>query len=158
MKTANSPLRSGDLARLTGLSADTIRYYERRGILPESPRTASGYRVYGRGAVERVKLVQRALQLGFTLSELSEILKVRDGGGIPCYRVLKLTEEKLHNLGEQIEQLRQTQRYMRQLVRQWRTRLARTKPGDRAMLLHSLTDQPLPAIKSTRTFKKRKLT
>lgn len=158
MKETASSLRSGDLARLTGLSSDTIRHYERLGILPEAPRTASGYRIYSRDAVERVRLVQRALQLGFTLAELTEILKVRDGGGVPCHRVLKLTEEKLQNLEEQIKDLRQTQRYMRQLVRQWRVTLAQTQPGSKAMLLHSLAGKPLLPAKSTRAFKGRKRT
>jgi len=54
---------------------------------------------------ERVQLVQRALQLGFSLKELSEILRTRDNGGVPCHRVLHLTEEKLRSLGQHIEEL-----------------------------------------------------
>ena len=76
--------------------------------------------MYDKEAVDRVHLVRRALQLGFTLAELSEILKVRDEGGVPCHRVLTLTEEKLHSLEQQIKQLRRTQHYMKTLVRQWR--------------------------------------
>jgi DNA-binding transcriptional MerR regulator len=113
MNGTGTSLRSGDLARLTGLSSDTIRHYERLGILSESPRTASGYRMYGREAVDRVRLVQRALQLGFTLPELSEILRARDRGGVPCHRVFTMTEEKLRSLDQQIQELRRTQRYMR---------------------------------------------
>jgi len=158
MKETDSPLRSGDLAKLTGLSPDTIRHYERVRVLPEAPRTASGYRVYGRDAVDRVRLVQRALQLGFSLSELSEILKVRDCGGVPCHRVLKLTEEKLRHLGEHIEELRETQHYMRRLVKQWRKTLAHTEPGHKAMLLHSLADDPLPVTKPTHNLKGRNRT
>jgi len=156
MSAAGTSLRSGELARLTGVSSDTIRYYERRGILSESPRTVSGYRMYGQDAIERVRLVQRALQLGFTLAELSEILQVRDRGGVPCHRVLKMTEEKLCSLEQQIQELRCTQRYMRQLVRQWRVKLAHTKPGNKAMLLHSLADKPVPRDKSVDKFRRRK--
>jgi len=86
--------------------------------------------------------VRRALQLGFTLAELSEILRVRDSGGAPCHRVLRLTEEKLRSLGQQIQELRRTQRYMRQLVREWRKRLARTAPGNGALLLQTLKANP----------------
>lgn len=155
MNGTRTSLRSGQLAHLTGVSADTIRHYERLRILPESPRTSSGYRMYGRDAVDRVRMVRRALQLGFTLAELSEILQVRDDGGVPCHRVLNLTEGKLRSLERQIEELRRAQRYMRQLVRQWRAKLAHTKPGNRAMLLHSLAEKPMPA-KSTSNFRRRK--
>lgn len=135
-------LRSGDLSRLTGVSSDTLRYYERLGILPPSQRTNSGYRIYSHAAVERVRLAQRALQLRFSLAELSEILRARDNGGVPCHQVLTLTEEKLRSLGQQIEELQQTQNYMRKLVREWRKKLKHTPPGSKAMLLHSLRDKP----------------
>jgi DNA-binding transcriptional MerR regulator len=136
------PLRSGDVSRLAGVSADTLRHYERLGILPPSQRTNGGYRIFSDAAVERVRLVQRALQLGFSLTELSEILRTRDKGGVPCHRVLTLTEEKLRSLGQRIEELQRTQNYMRKLVRDWREKLKRTPQGDRAMLLHSLVDRP----------------
>ena len=139
--SANS-LRSGELARLTGVSADTLRHYERLGILPTSQRTDGGYRMFPASAVERVQLAQRALQLGFSLNELSDIFRDRDNGGIPCDRVLNLTEEKLRSLGQQITALQQTQSYMRKLVRDWKRTLKRTPPGEKAMLLHSLVDKP----------------
>jgi MerR family transcriptional regulator, copper efflux regulator len=156
MSATVKSLRSGELARLTGVSSDTIRHYERMGILPESPRTASGYRMYGRNAVDRVRLVQHALQLGFTLAELSEILQARDRGGAPCHRVLNLAEEKLRALEQRIQELHRTQRYMRQLVRQWRVKLAHTAAGDKAMLLHSLADNSVPRAKPVDNFRRRK--
>ena len=96
----------------------------------------------------RVRLVQRALQLGFSLAELSEILRTRDNGGVPCHQVLTLTEEKLHSLGQQIEELQQTQNYMRKLVREWRKKLKHTPPGSKATLLHSLVDKPRTGSRS----------
>jgi len=158
MGGANGSLRCGDLAHLTGVSPDTIRHYERIGILPESPRTSGGYRIYGGKAVDRVRLVRRALQLGFSLSELSDILKVRDGGGVPCQRVLTLTEEKLHSLRQQISELRSTERYMKQIVRQWRTKLSHTKAGHKAMLLESLADTLHVRAHRTRNLTRRKTT
>lgn len=155
MKSTGSTLRSGELARLTGLSPDTIRHYERRGILPQAPRTASGYRVYSRDAVERVQLVQRALQLGFTMAE---ILRLRDDGGVPCQRVLRLTEEKLSRLEQQIAELQQAQRHMRQLLQEWRKKLAGTGPGSRAMLLQSFSGEALPAVRAPGNFRRRKQT
>ena len=125
---------------MTGVSPDTIRHYERIGILRHPPRSSGGYRIYSADVIERVRLVQCALQLGFTLAELSEILRVRDKGGVPCRRVLYLAEEKLRSLERQIAELRQTQSYMKTLVGQWRARLAHTEPGGKALLLHSLVD------------------
>lgn len=133
-------LRSGQVAEMTGVSPDTIRHYERIGILPHPPRSSGGYRLYSAEVIERVHLVQRALQLGFTLAELSEIVQVRDKGGVPCRRVLNLAEDKLHSLERQIAELRQTHGYMKSLIRQWRVRLAQTEPGAKALLLHSLID------------------
>src|SRR5262249_4398586 len=130
------------LARLTGVSADTLRHYETLGILPTSQRTNGGYRMFSPTAVERVQLAQRALQLGFSLKELSEILRTRDNGGVPCRRVLFLAEAKLRSLGQQIEELKQTQNYMRRLVRNWREKLKNAPPGSKALLLQSLADRP----------------
>jgi len=112
--------------------------------------------MYRHDAADRVRLVQRALQLGFTLSELSEILKVRDGGGVPCHRVLSLTEEKLRSLERQIEELQRTERYMKQLVRQWRVKLAKTKPGAKALLLHSLAGKTPTSRSSKDNIKRRR--
>ena len=142
MSAAKTNLRSGELARVTGVSVDTIRHYERLGILPKAQRTPSGYRLYAPDAVERVQLTRRAIQLGFSLGELAEVLHTRDNGGAPCHRVVALAEGKLRSLGEQIEELRQTQTYMRRLVRDWRRKLKHTPPGDKAMLLHSLAERP----------------
>lgn len=158
MDGTHKPLRPGELAQLTGVSSDTIRHYERIGILPAAPRTSSGYRMYPPDAIERVRLVQRALQLGFTLSELSDILRVRDTGQVPCHRVLNLTKEKLQALDQRILELRRAQRYMRELVHQWQEQLSHTAPGQRAMLLASLADKPTMRAKSSENLKRRKQT
>ena len=156
MTPANKSLRSGDLARLSEVSPDTIRHYERIGILPKSPRTVSGYRVYGREAVDRVQLVRRALQLGFSLAELAEIFQTRDSGSVPCHRVLDLTQQKLRAIKRQIVELRNTQRHMQRLVRKWDLKLANTKPGMKAMLLQDLATEPLLPVKAVNNFKRRK--
>ena len=80
-------LRSGELAEVAGVSTDTLRHYERLGILKKPPRTEGGYRVYPPEALDRVRLIRNALASGFTLPELVRILKVRDTGGTPCRQV-----------------------------------------------------------------------
>lgn len=136
-------MRSGELARLSGVSPDTLRYYERLGILPTSQRTNGGYRMFPPSAIERVQLARRAMQLGFSLKELSEILRTRDNGGAPCQHVLNLSEKKLQCLGQQIRELQRTQDFMRKTVRSWRKKLKGTPPGRNAMLLHSLVVKPI---------------
>ena len=98
-------LRSGELAGQSGISADTLRHYERMKLLAAPRRSSGNYRLYPPEAVDRVRLIQRALAVGFSLSELSEILKIRDGGGSPCRKVKKLLDEKLSRLDEQISDL-----------------------------------------------------
>src|ERR1700684_4531486 len=99
-------LRSGALAKSAGVSPDTIRHYEKIGVLPRGSRTESGYRLYPESAVEGVLVVRRALRIGFTLAELAEVLKARDAGGAPCQRVYKLAQGKLKGITEDIEALK----------------------------------------------------
>jgi len=156
MADNHKPLRPAELARLAGVSSDTLRHYEQLGILPRAPRTASGYRMYAPDSLARVHLVQRAQQLGFSLTELSEILPARDRGEAPCARVLALTEEKLRVLAQRIRELRQTQRIMQELVHDWRTQLAHSIPGKPVMLLQSLTGIPVLPAPTPNNLKRRK--
>ena len=133
-------LHSGELAQAAGVSADTIRHYERIGVLQKAARTASGYRAYPTGAIERVKIVQRALRIGFTLSELADIFKTRDAGGAPCQRVFELAQQKLAGIRTDIVALKQTERYLAKVLGDWEGRVQRAGRGQRAHLLQSLTD------------------
>jgi DNA-binding transcriptional MerR regulator len=133
-------LHSGTLAKATGLSPDTIRHYERIGVLPEAARTASGYRVYPATAVNRVLVVQRALSIGFTLAELADILKTKDAGGTPCRRVFELAKVKLSAIEADIAALDETRRKMVKILAEWQMRMHEARRGQKAHLLHSLTD------------------
>src|SRR5580704_1609222 len=132
-------LHSGGLAKATGVSTDTIRHYEKIGVLPRASRTGSGYRLYPESAVERVLVVQRALRIGFSLSELAEVLKARDAGGAPCQRVYKLAKQKLKGIAADIAALERTERYLKQVLSDWEDRMRQASPGQRSNLLHSLT-------------------
>lgn len=132
-------LRVGSLAKATGVSPDTIRHYERIGVLPRASRTPAGYRLYPESAVERVRVVQRALRIGFTLAELAEVLQTRDRGGAPCRRVFELAQEKLQGIRVSIEAMQRTEKYLKQVLSGWEKRMRRSAPGERSHLLHSLT-------------------
>ena len=140
VQRGNATFHSGELAKATGVSADTIRHYERIGVLPKAVRSSSGYRIYPATAVERVHVVQRALRIGFTLSELAEVLKARDAGGAPCQRVFELAQQKLAGIRTDIAALKQTERYLGKVVTDWKSRVRRAGRGQKAHLLHSLTD------------------
>lgn len=133
-------LYSGALAKAAGVSPDTIRHYERIGVLPRGSRTESGYRIYPASAVERVLVVQRALRIGFTLAELAEVLKARDAGGTPCHRVYQLAQDKLKGIEADIEALKLTRRYVRRVLADWEQRTHSAGPGQRSHLLYSLSD------------------
>jgi DNA-binding transcriptional MerR regulator len=143
-------LRSGALAKAVGVSTDTIRHYERLGVLPRASRTASGYRVYPATAVERVLVVRKALRIGFSLSELAEVLRARDSGGAPCRRVYELAQEKLERISNDIRALRQTENYLKKVLADWEKRLHKAKPGQKSHLLYSLSNAPVAHVPSNR--------
>lgn len=95
----------GDLAERSGLSRDTIRYYEAAGILPEPPRSESGYRLYTADDVERLGFVDQAKALGLTLVEIVEILEIVEEGRSPCPEVLDALRERLEDTRRRIAQL-----------------------------------------------------
>jgi MerR family mercuric resistance operon transcriptional regulator len=138
MVTANATFHSGELAKTVGVSADTIRHYEKIGVLPKAVRSASGYRVYPESAVNRVRTVQRALRIGFTLSELAEIFKTRDAGGTPCHRVFELAQDKLKGIEADIAALKDTRRYLVTVLADWEKRIKKAG-SQKAHLLQSLT-------------------
>jgi DNA-binding transcriptional MerR regulator len=133
-------LYPSQLAKASGLSADTIRHYERIGVLPRATRASSGYRVYPASAVHRVLVVQRALRIGFTLAELADIFKTHDAGGSPCDRVFELAQTKLAGIEADIVALKQTRRCLISVLADWQERLEQRSRGQRMQLLQSLTD------------------
>jgi DNA-binding transcriptional MerR regulator len=152
---SSTVLHSGTLAKATSVSPDTIRHYERIGVLPRASRTESGYRVYPAAAVERVLVVRRALRIGFTLAELAEVLKARDAGGAPCQRVYKLAQEKLKGITADIVAMKRTERYIKQVLSDWEDRMGRTAPGQKSNLLHSLTEEVNSSSRKTNQFRRK---
>lgn len=131
-------LRSGELAQLAGVSTDTLRHYERKGVLARPRRSPSGYRQYAPAAVERVLLVRRALGVGFSLDDLARVLSVRDRGAAPCREVRALAAAKLAEVEERLAQLVELREQLRSILKEWDVRLSRTSKGVRAGLLESL--------------------
>ncbi len=97
-----SRLTVSRLANEVGISPDAVRYYERIGLLPEPDRSASGYRLYDTGAVERLQFVKRAQRLGLRLEEIGELLDIRERGMCPCGHTQGLLERRVAQLDEEI--------------------------------------------------------
>lgn len=144
MKSIEPPpaLRPGQLARLASVSTDTLRHYERKGLL-QCRRSPNGYREYPREALDRVRLVQRALSVGFSLDELGRVFEIRDRGGAPCREVQALAAEKLESMEEQIRDLIELRDQLRALIEEWDARLASTPKGRRAHLLDTWSNSAI---------------
>jgi len=149
-------LSSGELAESAGVSRDTLRHYERKGVLPRPLRGHNGYRKYPPGALQRVQLVRRALSVGFTLDELAKVLKVRDAGGAPCEEVRRIATQKLLNVQEQLRELTALRDDLQETLSDWDTRLAHQANGKRANLLESLYVHPKPAKRSNNSIKRKR--
>jgi DNA-binding transcriptional MerR regulator len=142
------PMGPRDVARATGVSTDTLRHYERKGLLPRVTRTAAGYRQYSAATVDRVLLIQRALVVGFSLTDLKRVLGARDRGGAPCRSVRALVGERLERLNQRIEEMRILRDELGVLLSEWDGRLAGIPEGKPAHLLETLGTRPV--IESTR--------
>ncbi len=137
-----SEMRSGELAAAAGVSPDTLRHYERAGLLPAPKRLRNGYRAYSPETLETVQLIQRALAIGFTLAEIGAFLRERRGGSPPCKRVHALAAERLADTERRIEALTRFRDEFRRILQEWNDRLAGAPDGSAAKLLESLTSHP----------------
>lgn len=98
-------LRTAQVADLAGVNVETLRFYERRGIIPEPPRRASGYREYPPETVERVRFVKRAQELGFSLGEVQDLLGLRATAGAKSAQVRLVAEAKLEEIERKMRDL-----------------------------------------------------
>ncbi len=94
----------GAAAKAAGIAVDTVRYYEREGLLLQPQRSAAGYRQFDRRDVERLQFIRRAKALGFTLSDIAELLRLQDGGGSRS-QVRAKARERIANLDHKIREL-----------------------------------------------------
>jgi len=135
---ASPLLRIGQVAQRAGVSADTIRYYERLGLLPKPQRTPAGYREYPEAILNRIALVRNAMRFGFSLLEIRGFFRMREAGGKPCHQVRQAAQTILDRVDQQIAELTSTRETMRETLVTWDARLARTPPRDNARLLEAL--------------------
>lgn len=99
------PIKSGDLAKRANVNPETLRYYEREGLLPEPERAESGYRLYTEEDIKRVRFIKRAQELGFSLKEVKELLVLKLGNHQSARDVKRLTKQKIQDIDAKIQSL-----------------------------------------------------
>ena len=109
-------LRTGELAKEAGVNVETLRFYEREGLLPEPPRRLSGYREYPPETVQRIRFIQRAKELGFTLREIKGLLELRVDPDTTCAEVREQAAEKIADVKQKISDLKRIERALNKLM------------------------------------------
>jgi Hg(II)-responsive transcriptional regulator len=118
MKERDAHLSIGKAASAAGVRVDTLRYYEKRRLLPRPARTYTGYRMYDEDAVRRVRFIKRAQELGFTLKEIAELLELADGRAGGCGEVRAFAGKKAGDLAAKIRDMRRMKAVLESLMKQ----------------------------------------
>lgn len=108
------PFTIGQLARAANVNVETIRYYQRLGIIDEPAKPANGYRIYPEKTIDRIHFIKRAQQLGFSLQEIAELLQLGDGH---CTDVRQRAQEKQARIDAQINDLQKLRKTLAQLIK-----------------------------------------
>lgn len=119
-------MKIGELATVCSVPTQTIRYYERRGLLPLAERSLNGYRAYDESAIDQIRFIQRAQSAGLTLAEITGVIQIRAGGTAPCQHVDGLLHDKLADVDARIDELRKLRADLIELL----DRSARLDPAD----------------------------
>ena len=117
-------LRVGAVAKKTGVGVQTLHYYERINLLPKPARSDANYRLYSGDAVRRVIFKKKAQTLGFTLTEIKEILELKSHGRAPCRKVAELGERHLRDVDARLAQLRRYRTAVVRSLTSWREKTA----------------------------------
>ena len=110
--------KTSELAARAKVNKETIRFYEKKGLLVEPSRTASGYRQYSQADFKRLVFIKSAKQLGFSLAEIKELLAIADGKIYNCRDVRQIAESKIEHIAGQIQQLKRLKKTLTTLVKE----------------------------------------
>lgn len=112
-------LSISEVAKVSGVNIATVRYYERRGLIPEPPRTESGYRKFSVEIIERIKFIRRSQELGFTLSEIKKLLMILDNDqNFDSEEILQFTNQKIKEIETKIRDLKKIKSILEELSEQ----------------------------------------
>lgn len=115
-ETGRNTFKIGEAARRAGVNKETIRYYERRNLIPEPDRRRSGYRILTQRHVDQIKFIKRAQDLGFTLSEIKELLALRLDGDTSCESVRVKAQAKFEDVKQKIRDLNRIKNVLSDLI------------------------------------------
>lgn len=118
---SHAPVRSlqrAEIAKRTGCNLETVRYYEKVGLLPEPPRTQGGHRAYGAEHERRLRFILRARELGFALDEIRALLHLVDERNAPCGQVRAVAVPHLRDVQEKIADLKRMERVLKDVIAQ----------------------------------------
>ncbi|MDH3670120.1 MAG: helix-turn-helix domain-containing protein [Gammaproteobacteria bacterium] len=108
----------GALSARTGCNIETIRYYERIGVMPKPPRSPGGHRLYAEKHLKRLTFICRSRALGFSLAQVRDLLRFVDGGGYTCSQVKAITSEHLGSVRGRIADLKRLEKVLKEMVSQ----------------------------------------
>ena len=108
-------LTISELAKNAGVNIETIRYYERLGLISEPPRTESGYRIFSPEVIQRIRFIKRSQDLGFSLSEINKLLTLTESEGFSCWEVRQFASQKLEEIELKIRDLQNIKSVLRDL-------------------------------------------
>jgi len=128
------PLTIGTIAKRSGVSVETIRFYQRQGLIAEPPKPVSGFRTYPTKTIERLTFIQRSKGLGFTLAEIKTLLQLRASD---CTATRELTQQKLDLIRSKIADLQAMEVALEQLV----TQCEYSQPTDNCPIIAALSDK-----------------
>jgi len=112
-------LKIGDVAKQSGLAVDTLRFYEKQGLLGRPARSESGYRLYPREVFEQIEFIKRAQALGFSLDEIGRIMGERRAGQVPCHHVREVVRRRLAALDEELATLERYRKELAKTLEKW---------------------------------------
>lgn len=120
-KTAapRSSLKIGEVSQLSGIGIEALRFYERSGLLGKTVRSASGYRLYDEGVIERLSFIKKAQTLGFSLDEIRRIIEDARSGASPCDEVREIVRRRLAELDERLREMRRYRKELAQTLEEW---------------------------------------
>jgi MerR family copper efflux transcriptional regulator len=116
---ARRELKIGQVAKLSGIGVEALRFYEKSGLLGRPDRTQSGYRVYDSGVLQRLDFIKRSQILGFSLDEIKRIIADKEAGKSPCREVREIVRRRLDELDEQLKEMRRHRRELGAAFMQW---------------------------------------
>lgn len=118
MSTTPEPMTIGALSQRTGCNIETIRYYERIGMIPKPPRTQGGHRLYAQEHLKRLVFIRRSRELGFSLEQIRELLRFADGGRYTCSQVRAITVEHLDEVRARMKDLKRLEKVLNTMASQ----------------------------------------